>query len=77
MDLDDSTLAPVSGDSENSVSSLIPTVIKRENRMTALQASHDDDTHASLSIPGFDSAHLRSDCRSVVSGLQSQLVADC
>ena len=76
MDLEDSTLAPVSGDSDSSASFLIPTVLKLEDRMTALQASHDDDTHAIASIPGFDSSHLRSDCCSVVLGFQGQLVTD-
>ncbi len=77
MDLEDSTLAPVSGDPRMSASFLIPTVLKLEDRMTALQASHvDDDTHAIASIPGFDSSHLRSDCCSVVLGFRGQPVTD-
>ncbi len=77
VDLEDSTSAPVSGDTDSSVSSLIPINLKREDRMTALQASHVFDTHAPVSIPGgFNSGHLRSDHCSVVLGGQGQLVTD-
>ena len=76
--LEDSTSAPVSGDSDCSVSSLIPVNLKREDRMTALQASHVDDTHAPVSISGgFNSGHLRSDYCSVVLGGQGRLVTVC
>ncbi len=73
VDLDDSTLAPVSGDSKY-VSSLIPTVFKREDPMIAMisVASHGKDTHA-FSIPGLGSDHLNSDCYLVVRASRSPI----